>query len=47
MEVIVQCLDELEDLVAGFVFWIGTLPRLLFLGGVAVYCAGLLYLRLG
>ncbi len=44
MEVLIQCLDEIEDLVVGFALWAGTWPRMMVVGGFAIYFVGVLYL---
>ena len=44
MEVLIQCLDEIEDLVVGLALWVGTWPRLMAVGGLAIYFVGALYL---
>ena len=44
MEVLIQCLDEIEDLVVGFALWAGTWPRRMVVGGIAIYFVGMLYL---
>ncbi len=44
MEVLIQCLDEIEDLVVGFALWVGTWPRMIVVGGFAIYFAGVSFL---
>lgn len=44
MEVLIQCLDEIEDLVVGFALWVGTWPRMIVIGGFAIYFAGVSFL---
>ena len=44
MEVLIQCLDEIEDLVVGFALWVGTWPRMAVVGGLAIYFAGVSFL---
>ena len=44
MEVLIQCLDEIEDLVVGFAQWVGTWPRMMVVGGFAIYFVGVLFL---
>ena len=47
MEVLIQCLDEIEDLVVGFALWVGTWPRMAVVGGLAIYFAGVSFLMFG
>ena len=44
MEVLIQCLDVIEDLVVGFAQWVGTWPRMMVVGGLAIYFVGVLFL---
>lgn len=44
MEVLIQCLDEIEDLAVGFALWAGSWYRMMAVGGLATYFVGVLYL---